>query len=95
MLTASILTQQIIFVFISSFIYIFIYLFIFIYIYHIYNPLCSLYTSTFSMKIISSAPCLVALVHHPAGAGVPETGSRLRSGHRPINTRTGSPVPAT
>lgn len=75
--------------------YIYIYLYLYIYYIYIYL-LCSLYTSTFSMKIISSAPCFVALVHHPAGAGVPETGSsRLRSGHRPINTRTGSPVPAT
>lgn len=60
---------------------------------HTLAPL-SLYTSTFSMKIISSASCLVALVRRPDGGGAPETGSPP-SGHCPINTRTGSPVPAT
>lgn len=60
----------------------------------------SLYKFSFSTKIILSAARLVALVHHLSGDGVPETGNRaridrLRFDHRPINTRTGSPVPAT
>lgn len=60
-----------------------------------------IYKSSFSMKIISSAPVrFIALVCHLPGDGAPETGNRARTGrlrpdHRPINTRTGSPVPAT
>lgn len=82
------------------YIYIFIYSYI-IYIYFffaLFFPLCISFT--FSMKIISSAARFVALVRHLPGDGAPETGNRartgyLRPGYRPINTRTGSPVPAT
>lgn len=62
----------------------------------------SVYKFTFSMKIILSAAYFVALVRHSSGDIAPEiTGNRttrtgcLRVGYRPINTRTGSPVPAT
>lgn len=82
----------------------YIYLYIHIYILYIYFfslrsfSLCISFT--FSMKIISSAARFVALVRHLPGDGAPETGNRartgyLRPGYRPINTRTGSPVPAT
>jgi len=62
----------------------------------------SLYKSSFGMKIISSAARFVAVIRHSGGSGAPESGDRARArtaysrpGHRPINTRTGSPVPAT
>lgn len=92
-LTAYILTRHIIYIFIYSYIYFFLY----ISSLRFFSLCISL---LFSTKIISSAARFVALVRHLPGDGAPETGNRartgcLRPGYRPINTRTGSPVPAT
>lgn len=109
-LTACILTQHIVISIFFSYLYVYIYIsslcsfslsLSFALSFALFFVLC-IYKSTFSMKIISSAARFVALVRHSPGNDAPVvTGShatrtsRLRVGHRPINTRTGSPVPAT